>query len=104
MFIDASNEYKPGKVQNELSDENIKKIIEAYKNRENIDKFAYVADIQSEIIEKNGYNLNIPRYIDTSEEEEEIDIAQVKADLAEIQAQKNEALEKVNAIMKELGL
>ena len=104
LFIDASNEYKPGKVQNELSDENIKKIIEAYEKRENIDKFAYVADIQSEIIEKNGYNLNIPRYIDTSEEEEEIDIAQVKADLAKIQTQKNEAFEKVNAIMKELGL
>ena len=104
LFIDASNEYKPGKVQNELSDDNIKKIIEAYEKRENIDKFAYVADIQTEIIEKNGYNLNIPRYIDTSEEEVEIDIAQVKADLAEIQAKKNEALNKVNSIMKELGL
>lgn len=104
LFIDASNEYKPGKVQNELADENIKKIIEAYEKRENIDKFAYVADIQTEIIEKNGYNLNIPRYIDTSEEEEEIDIELVKTELAEIQAQKMEALDKVTAIMKELGL
>lgn len=104
LFIDASKEYKPGKVQNELSDDNIKKIIDAYEKRENIDKFAYVADIQTEIIEKNGYNLNIPRYIDTSEAEAEIDIAQVKADLTEIQKQKAEALERVSATMKLLGL
>ena len=104
LFIDASKDYKPGKVQNELSDENIQKIIDAYKKRENIDKYAYVADIQSEIIQKNMYNLNIPRYIDTSEDEPEIDIVQVKADLEEIQKQKAEALERVTSTMKLLGL
>ena len=56
-----------------------------------------------EIID-NGYNLNIPRYVDTSVEEEEIDIAKVKAELADIQAKKQAAMDKVAAIMKELGL
>ncbi len=104
LFIDASKDYKPGKVQNELSDENIQKIIDAYKKRENIDKYAYVADIQSEIIDKNGYNLNIPRYINTAEEEEEIDIEQIKADLVEIQKEKEKALDKVTKSMELLGL
>ena len=63
-----------------------------------------MADIQSDIIDKNGYNLNIPRYIDTSEEEVEIDIAKVKSELEEIQARKKETLERVNALMKELGI
>ena len=56
-----------------------------------------------EIIE-NGWNLNIPRYVDTSVEEEEIDLARVKADLADIQAKKQAAMDKVNATMKLLGL
>ena len=56
-----------------------------------------------EIIE-NGWNLNIPRYVDTSEEEEEIDIAGVKSELAEITARKQTAVDKVNSTMKLLGL
>ena len=104
LFIDASKDFKPGKNQNELTDEHIKKIVDAYIQRQDIEKFAHVADIQTEIVEKNGYNLNIPRYVDTSEEEEEIDIAKVKADLDEIQKRKAAALEKVNEAMKLLGL
>ena len=84
FFIDASKDFIKGKNQNELSEEHIEKIIEAYKNRENIERFAYVADIQTEIIEKNGYNLNIPRYVDTSEKEEEIDLGQVVKDIKNI--------------------
>ena len=102
LFIDASKEYKPGKVQNELTDENIQKIVETYEKRKDVPQYAHVATMQ-EIID-NGYNLNIPRYVDTSVEEEEINIAQVKADLAEIQAKKQAAVDKVTTIMKELGL
>ncbi len=65
-------------------------------------QYAHVATMQ-EIID-NGYNLNIPRYVDTSVEEKEIDIAQVKKELANIQAKKQAAVDKVAAIMKELGL
>ena len=102
LFIDASKEYKPGKVQNELTDDNIQKIVETYEKRKDVPQYAHVATMQ-EIID-NGYNLNIPRYVDTSVEEEEINIAQVKADLAEIQAKKQAAVDKVTTIMKELGL
>ena len=102
LFIDASKEYKPGKVQNELTDENIQKIVETYEKRVDVPQYAHVATMQ-EIID-NGYNMNIPRYVDTSVEEEEVDIAQVKADLATIQAKKQAAMDKVSRIMKELGL
>lgn len=57
-----------------------------------------------EEIQENDWNLNIPRYVDTAEAEEEIDIARVKAELAEIQAKKQAAMEKVNSTMKLLGL
>lgn len=53
---------------------------------------------------KNGYNLNIPRYITSSEEVEEVDISQVKVELAEITAKKKAAIDKVNSTMKILGL
>lgn len=102
LFIDASKEFKPGKVQNELTDENIQKIVETYENRVDVERYAHVATID-EIIE-NGWNLNIPRYVDTSEEEEEIDIAEVKAELADITAKKQAAIDKVNSTMKLLGL
>jgi len=102
LFIDASKEFKPGKVQNELTDENIQKIVETYENRVDVERYAHVATID-EIIE-NGWNLNIPRYVDTSEEEEEIDIAAVKKELADITAKKQAAIDKVNSTMKLLGL
>jgi type I restriction enzyme M protein len=102
LFVDASKEYKPGKVQNELTPEIIQKIVDTYTNRVDVPKYAHVASIQ-EIID-NDWNLNIPRYVDTSEAEEEIDIAAVKAELAEITAKKQAALDKVNSTMKLLGL
>ena len=102
LFIDASKEYKPGKVQNELTDENIEKIVETYNNRVDVERYAHVATIEE--IVKNGWNLNIPRYVDTSEEEEEIDLSAVKAELEDITAQKQTAIDKVNSTMKLLGL
>ena len=102
MFIDASKEFKPGKNQNELTDEHIKKIVDTYVNRVDVEKYAHKATMD-EII-ANGYNLNIPRYVDTSEEEEEIDIAQVRKELAEITEKKKAAIDKVNKTLKRLGL
>ncbi|MBQ9248993.1 MAG: type I restriction-modification system subunit M [Oscillospiraceae bacterium] len=102
LFIDASKEFKPGKVQNELTDENIQKIVETYVNRVDVERYARVVTID-EIIE-NDWNLNIPRYVDISEKEEEIDIAAVKSELADITAKKQAAIDKVNSTMKLLGL
>lgn len=102
LFIDASKEFKPGKNQNELTDENIENIVDAYVRREDIERFAHVATMD-EIIE-NGYNLNIPRYVDTTEREEEIDLGRVRSELVEIQAKKQAAIDKVNSTLKLLGL
>lgn len=85
LFIDASNEFKKGKNQNKLSPENINKIIETYCNRENVEKYAYVAPLDE--IKENDYNLNIPRYVDTFEEEEVIPLSQVAQELVEVKAE-----------------
>ena len=102
LFIDASKEYKAGKNQNELTDEIIQKIIDTYVNRVDVPKYAHVATMEE--IKENDWNLNIPRYVDTAEAEEEIDIAKVKAELAEITAKKQAAMDKVYSTMKLLGL
>ena len=60
----------------------MKKIIEIFKNRETIDKYSYVAPMSE--IKENDYNLNIPRYVDTFEEEEPIDIKEVQANIKKI--------------------
>lgn len=102
LFIDASKEFKPGKKQNILADEHINKIVEAYIKREDIDKFAHVAKMD-EIIE-NDYNLNIPRYVDTFEEEEPIDLNEVKEEIKQIAKEKQAAIDKAEAMLAELGL
>ena len=102
LFIDASKEFQSGRDQNELTDENIQKIVTTYENRVDVERYAHVATIE-EIIE-NGWNLNIPRYVDTSEEEKEIDIDEVKTELADITAKKQTAIDKVYSTMKELSL
>lgn len=104
LFIDASKEFKSGRDNNELTDEHIGKIIDTYIKRVDVEGYAHVADIQTEIIEKNGFNLNIPRYIDTAEIEPEVDIMQVKSDLASIQKEKAEIIDRLTSTMKLLGL
>ncbi|MFT8325389.1 type I restriction-modification system subunit M [Oenococcus sicerae] len=85
LFIDASSDFEKGKNQNRLTEENIEKIINSYKKRQNVDKYAHVASMDE--IKANDYNLNIPRYVDTFEAEPEIDLAQVKENLADIDQQ-----------------
>ena len=82
LFIDASKDFEPGKNQNRLRDEDIEKIINTYKNRKEVEKYAHVATM-NEIIE-NECNLNIPRYVDTFEDEEEIDLDAVYDELEKI--------------------
>ena len=72
LFVDASREYQAGKNQNSLLDEHLEKITAAYEKREDLDKYAHLATFEE--IAENDFNLNIPRYVDTFEEEEEIDI------------------------------
>jgi len=101
FFIDASREFKAGKNQNLLADEHIAKIVETFKARKNVDKYAYLAT-QGEIKE-NDYNLNIPRYVDTFEEEEEIDLMAVRAEREKLKAQLNELEGEMSKYLEELG-
>lgn len=102
LFIDASNDFEKGKNQNNLTDENVEKIIETYTKRETVDKYSYNAKLEE--IEENDYNLNIPRYVDTFEEEEPVDIDQVQKDLAQIDKEIAEVEEEINGYLKELGV
>lgn len=102
MFIDASKDYTSGRNQNILEDMHIQKIVDAYIARVDIEKYAHVASMEE--IEENGWNLNIPRYVDTFEEEEQIDIASVRAEINDITAKKLAAVDKVNKQLSLLGL
>ena len=87
-FIDASNEFLKGKNQNKLSKENIGKIIETYKKREDIEGYAHLATFDE--IKENDFNLNISRYVDTFEEDEPVDMAAVSSIINEIRKEKAE--------------
>lgn len=101
LFIDASREYKDGKNQNFLTDEHLKKIVTTYQAREAVDKYAYLAT--PEEIQENDYNLNIPRYVDTFEEEEEIDLMAVRKEREVLKAQLAELEIEMEGYLQELG-
>ena len=102
FFIDASKEFESGKNQNRLTDANIQKIMETYLARKDVDKYAHCASLEE--IAENDYNLNIPRYVDTFEEEEEIDIHAVMKEIKELEAKRDELDKEIDVYLKELGL
>jgi type I restriction enzyme M protein len=95
LFIDASREFVQGKKQNTLSQEQLKKIVSTYRGRRTTDK--YSRSVPFSEIKENEFNLNIPRYVDTYEEEEEIDIDEVQKEIDRLEAE----LTGVRAQMKE---
>ena len=101
LFIDASNEFKSGKNQNQLTKDNIAKIIKTYKARESVDKYAYLASFDE--IKENDFNLNIPRYVDTFKEEAEIDLDAVRAERLELKAEIDTLETEMAGFLKELG-
>lgn len=102
LFIDASKEFDKGKNQNLITDSHVDKIIETYKNRQDVEKYAHVATIEE--IEENDYNLNIPRYVDTFEEEEPIDLQAEFATLTALQNESQNIDEELDKYFHELGL
>lgn len=82
LFIDASQEFAQGTNQNKLRDEDLAKLVATYQARRDVEKYAAV--VGRDEIEENGYNLNIPRYVDTFEEEEEIDLEAVQKELLKL--------------------
>lgn len=104
LFIDASGEehYEKGKNQNKLREQDIEKIVETYEKRETVDKYSYVATLDE--IKENDYNLNIPRYVDTFEEEEPVDMEAVKENIVNIKKEIQEVEAQMEKYLKELGL
>ena len=98
LFVDASNLFEKEKKQNVMNKEHIDRVIKLYNDRKTVDKLSFLASYED--IEKNDFNLNIPRYIDTSEEEEEIDLRELSANLRNIDREIKESNE---ALMKMFG-
>lgn len=102
LFIDASKEFTPGKTQNVMDDAHIAKVLDTYRTRAEIEKYSHRAS-PAEIAE-NDFNLNIPRYVDTFEAEEEIDVAALHKDINRLEAELAEVRGKMAGYLKELGV
>lgn len=104
LFIDASNDrmYNKDKTQNKLTEGGIKEIIDIYEKRETKDKFSYLATFEE--IKSNDFNLNIPRYVDTFEEEKLIDIDEVRTNITNIKSELVEVEAQLNKYLEELGI
>lgn len=102
LFIDASKHFKKGKNQNKLQEEDIAKIISALSERKTEDKYSYVAPLGD--IKENDYNLNIPRYVDTFEEDEPIDLDEVVAEIRQLTQKESELNKEIEKYTKELGI
>ena len=102
LFIDASKEFEKVKTQNKLREEHIHKIVETYRDRKEIEKYSHCATLQD--IADNDYNLNIPRYVDTFEEEEPIDITAVMAEIKELEAKRADLDKEIEGYLRELGI
>ncbi len=102
LFIDASRDFEEGKNQNRLRDEDIEKIVGVYEDRKVVEKYSYVAGLDE--IRENDFNLNIPRYVDTFEEEEEIDLKEVQREIEVLEGELDEVRERMRGYLRELGL
>jgi type I restriction enzyme M protein len=102
LFIDASQHFEKGKNQNRLRETDIKRIIDAYQKRETIEKYSYAASLNE--IKENDYNLNISRYVDTFEEEVQIDLAGVYVEIKKIDSEISDVDKKIADFCKELGI
>ena len=102
LFIDASREFEKVKTQNKLRPEDIEKIVKTYKEYKTIDKYSYRASIDE--IKENEFNLNIPRYVDVFEDEEEIDINKTQKEIEVLEKELAGVQKEMQNYLKELGL
>ncbi|MBX3085032.1 MAG: type I restriction-modification system subunit M [Anaerolineae bacterium] len=102
LFIDASRDFEAGTNQNRLRPQDIERVVTAYRQRQHADKYAYLAT-RAELIE-NDYNLNIPRYVDTFEAEDKIDVRAVQAEINQLESQLVDVKTRMAAYLRELGL
>ena len=102
LFIDASQHFEKAKNQNFLRDEDINRIISTFRERKTIDKYSYVATLEE--VKENDYNLNIPRYVDTFEEEAAVDLAAVSGELKTLNADIKQTDAEIAEFCKELNI
>ena len=102
LFIDASREFTSAKSQNLLHADQVAKIVDTYRDRAELAKYSHLASYDE--IVTNDYNLNIPRYVDTFEPEEEIDIAAVQREIVQIETELDEVRGRMREYLKELGI
>lgn len=102
LFIDASNGFEKDGNKNKLTEEHIEKIVETYRQRNTIDKYSYVAPLAE--VAENDYNLNIPRYVDTFEEEDAIDLDEVSQELKQVASASSATDATIKGFCEELGI
>ena len=102
LFIDASKDFEKVGNQNKLTDENIKKIFDTYKNRKEVEKYSSRVNIEK--IKENDFNLNIPRYVDTFEEDVIVDIKEVSKKLKELRVNEVKLESKIAEFCSELNI
>ena len=102
LFIDASSDFEKVKNQNILREQDINKIVDTYRKRKSIEKYSHVAPLNE--VKENEYNLNIPRYVDTFEEEEPINLAEVAKDLVAIDKEMAENDTLIADFCQQLGI
>jgi len=100
LFIDASQKFEKGKKQNAMTDAHIDAVIDLYNKRETVEKESYLASFED--LEKNDFNLNIPRYVDNFEKEEEIDLVALLENMKETDKQIAEAQTDFVSMLKDL--
>lgn len=100
LFIDASKKFNKGKKQNEMTDEHINEVLELYNKRETVDKESFLASFED--IEKNDFNLNIPRYVDNFEEEEPVDLNALLLDMKKTDDELEQVQGEFVSLLKEL--
>jgi type I restriction enzyme M protein len=101
LFIDASRDFGPGTTQNYLRDEDVKKIAAAFHAFKDIPKYARVVSLEE--VERNEFNLNISRYIETADAAQKVDVPGAIAKLRELERKRSEAEARMNVYLKELG-
>ena len=100
LFIDASKKFEKGKKQNAMTDDHIDEVLELYSNRETVEKEAFLASFED--IEKNDFNLNIPRYVDTFEKEEDVDLNALLTDMKKTDEELEQVQGEFLSLLKDL--
>ncbi len=102
LFIDASREYEQGKNQNKLRELDVERIVNTYKNFQTVGKYAHRARFEE--IQENDFNLNIPRYVDTFEDEMEVDIKATQKEIEKLEGELADVGQQMSQLLKELNL